>query len=211
MKIKQIDRQASDLPFQLAQPARRALAGAGVQRLEQLTKLSETEVKQLHGIGPNALEQLRRALRVKGLSFANEERIKVVAPMKKTDSREGMTPSQLITKQIAGLADWRGKLLARLRELIREAAPDMTEEWKWDTAVWSQKGLVCSAGPFKDHVKLNFFKGACLKDPKGLFNAGLDAKATRAIDFTEGDAVDASALKGLIRAAVAYNASGGKK
>jgi len=131
--------------------------------------------------------------------------------MKKTTSADGPPPLQLITNQIAELADWRGKLLARLRKLILEAAPDITEEWKWGTAVWSHKGLVCSAGAFKDHVKLNFFKGASLKDPKGLFNAGLDAKATRAIDFSEGDDIDASALKELIRAAVAHNMSGGKK
>jgi len=131
--------------------------------------------------------------------------------MKKADSKDGMTPSQLITNQIAELADWRGQILARLRKLILEAAPDITEEWKWDTAVWSQKGLVCSAGAFKDHMKLNFFKGASLEDPQGLFNAGLDAKATRAIDFSEGDEIDVSALKDLIRAAVAHNISGSKK
>src|SRR3990172_1232593 len=131
--------------------------------------------------------------------------------MKKADSDDGLTPSQLITNQIAELADWRGKMLARLRKLILEATPDITEEWKWGTAVWSQKGLVCSAGVFKDHVKLNFFKGASLKDAKGLFNAGLDAKATRAIDFSEGDDIDAPALKELIRTAVDYNLSGGKK
>jgi len=131
--------------------------------------------------------------------------------MKKATSADGPPPSQLITNQIAELVDWRGKLLARLRKLILEAAPDITEEWKWGTAVWSHKGLVCSAGAFKDHVKLNFFKGASLKDPKGLFNAGLDAKATRAIDFSKGDDIDASALKELIRAAVAHNMSGGKK
>jgi len=131
--------------------------------------------------------------------------------MKKADSKDGLTPSQLITNQIAELTDWRGKMLARLRKLILEAAPDITEEWKWDTAVWSHKELVCSAGVFKDHVKLNFFKGASLKDPQGLFNAGLDAKATRAIDFSEGDDIDASAVKELVRAAVAYNMSGGKK
>ena len=89
--------------------------------------------------------------------------------------------------------------------MIVDAAPDITEEWKWGSAVWTNKGLVCSAGAFKDHVKLNFFKGASLKDPKRLFNAGLDAKFTRAIDFNEGDDIDASALKALIRAAVAYN------
>ena len=131
--------------------------------------------------------------------------------MKKPDSKSGSSPSQLITDQIAELGDWRGKLLARLRKLILEAAPDITEEWKWDTAVWTHHGLVCSAGAFKDHLKLNFFKGASLKDPKSLFNAGLDAKATRAIDFNEGEDIDASALKDLIRAAVAYNLSAGKK
>jgi len=131
--------------------------------------------------------------------------------MKKTESKDGLTPSQHIDNQIKDLADWRGKMLARLHKLILEAAPDITEEWKWDTAVWTQKGLVCSAGAFKDHVKLNFFKGASLKDPKGLFNAGLDAKATRAIDFSEGDDIDESALKDLIRAAVAHNTSGSKK
>lgn len=121
------------------------------------------------------------------------------------------TPSQLITHQIAELGDWRGKLIARLRKLILEADPAMTEEWKWDTAVWTHKGLVCSTGAFKDHVKLNFFKGASLKDPKHLFNAGLEAKATRAIDFSEGDKINEPALKELVRAAVAYNASGAKK
>src|SRR3990172_3537785 len=106
--------------------------------------------------------------------------------MKKADSDDGLTPSQLITNQIAEHADWRGNMLARLRKLILEAAPDITEEWKWGGAVWSQKGLVCSAGAFKGHVKLHFFKGATLEDPQGLFNAGLDAKAMRAIDFREG-------------------------
>jgi hypothetical protein len=131
--------------------------------------------------------------------------------MKKTDSTDGLTPSQLITNQIAELADWRGKLLARLRKLILEADPDITEEWKWGTAVWSHKGNVVAIGAFKDHVKLNFFKGASLKDPKGLFNAGLDAKATRAIDLREGNKINESALKDLIRAAVALNTASGKK
>ena len=121
-----------------------------------------------------------------------------------------MAPAELISNQISELADWRGNMLARLRMLILETVPDIIEEWKWDTAVWSKKGLVCSAGVFKDHVKLNFFKGASLKDPKGLFNAGLDAKATRSIDFSEGSDMDESALKDLIRAAVNHNVSGGK-
>jgi hypothetical protein len=131
--------------------------------------------------------------------------------MNKTISQEAQTPAQLISQQIADLPDWRGSMLARLRELIHEAAPDITEEWKWDTAVWSQKGNVVAAGAFKDHLKLNFFKGASLDDPKRLFNAGLDAKATRAIDFSEGDRLDEAALKELIYSAVAYNVSGGKK
>jgi hypothetical protein len=131
--------------------------------------------------------------------------------MLESDSKNEMTPSQLITRQIEGLPDWRGEMVARLRKLVREASPEVTEEWKWDTAVWVYKGNVCAAGVFKDHVKLNFFKGASLKDPAGLLNAGLEAKATRAINFGEGDEIDESALKELIREAVAYNASGSKK
>jgi len=129
--------------------------------------------------------------------------------MKKTANKGDSIASQRITDLIAEMGDWRGKILARLPKIILDAAPDLVEEWKWGTAVWTNKGLVCSAGAFKDHVKLNFFKGASLKDPKRLFNAGLDAKATRAIDFREGDALDASALKALVRAAAAYNLAPG--
>jgi hypothetical protein len=128
-----------------------------------------------------------------------------------SDSKLELTPSELIDRQIAGLPDWRGAMLARLRKLVLEASPELIEDWKWDTAVWAYKGNVCAAGVFKDHVKLNFFKGASLKDPAGLFNAGLEAKATRAIDFGEGDDIDETTLKDLIREAVAYNASGSKK
>ena len=126
--------------------------------------------------------------------------------MKKADSQDATTPSQRITNHIAELADWRGAMLARLRQLIFEADPAMVEEWKWDTPVWSQHGNVVAAGAFKDHVKLNFFKGASLQDPHGLFNAGLDAKATRAVDIHEGDTIDEPALQELVRAAVAQNA-----
>lgn len=119
-----------------------------------------------------------------------------------------MNASERIDKQIAELADWRGQMVARLRKLILEADPGITEEWKWDTAVWSHQGLVRSAGAFKKAVKLNFLQGASLEDPHTLLNAGLDAKKTRSIDFLEGDAVDESALKDLIRAAVAYNVGG---
>lgn len=131
--------------------------------------------------------------------------------MKKTDSKDGQTPSQHIDKYIKELTDWRGSLLARLRKLILEAAPQLTEEWKWDTPVWSHKGNVVAGGVFKDHVKLNFFKGASLKDPNGLFNVGLDAKASRGIDFSDSDKLDEGALKDLVREAVAYNSSGSKK
>lgn len=131
--------------------------------------------------------------------------------MKKTDSKDDLTASQHIDNHIKELTDWRGKMMARLRKVIREAAPELTEEWKWDTPVWSHKGNVVAAGVFKDHVKLNFFKGASLEDPNALFNAGLDAKATRAIDIHENDEIDESALKELIRAGVAYNSSGSKK
>jgi hypothetical protein len=131
--------------------------------------------------------------------------------MKKSASKDGRSPSELITNQIEELADWRGKLLAQLRQLILDAAPDLTEEWKWGTAVWVHTGNIVAAGAFKDHVKINFFEGASLDDPSKLFNAGFEAKATRAIDFHEGDRINAAALKELVRAAVALNASGSKK
>ncbi|HLO16437.1 MAG TPA: DUF1801 domain-containing protein [Anaerolineales bacterium] len=127
------------------------------------------------------------------------------------NAKDNKTASQQIDRYINELGDWRGKMLTRLRKLILEAAPELTEEWKWDTPVWSHKGNVVAEGVFKDHVKLNFFKGASLVDPKGLFNAGLDAKTSRGIDFSEGDEIDELALKDLVRSAVAYNKSGNKK
>ena len=119
-----------------------------------------------------------------------------------------MNASDQITKHIDDLRDWRGPLIARLRKLIRESAPAAIEEWKWNTPVWSQNGNLLAVGAFRDHVKINFFKGAALDDPHGLFNAGLEAKATRAIDIHEKDRLDTAALQKLIRAAVALN--GGK-
>ena len=121
------------------------------------------------------------------------------------------TPSQEIDKFINDLTDWRGKWIKQFRALILKSAPEVTEEWKWGVPVWACKGNVVASGVFKDHVKLNFFKGASLPDPKKLFNAGLDAKATRAIDISEGDDIDKTALKELIRAAVEFNKVGGKK
>jgi hypothetical protein len=131
--------------------------------------------------------------------------------MKQADLKNDMAPSQRISDYIAGLTDWRGDMLARLRKLVHEAAPDLTEEWKWDTPVWSQNGNVLAISAFKDHVKINFFKGASLEDDQGIFNAGLEAKASRAIDFHENDEIDESGLKDIIRAAVAYNTAGSKK
>ena len=125
--------------------------------------------------------------------------------MKRIRAKNTRTPDHLINAQIAELADWRGKMLGRLRKLILKAVPGMTEEWKWGTAVWSKNGLVCAAGAFKDHVKLNFFKGAFLEDPNRLFNSGLGARASRAIDLREGDKVDEAALGDLVRAAATYN------
>jgi hypothetical protein len=131
--------------------------------------------------------------------------------MKKATTGSGLNASQRITNQIAELGDWRGKVLAQLRKLILDATPEVTEDWKWGTAVWVHIGNVVAAGAFKEHVKLNFFKGASLDDPSGLFNAGFKAKATRAIDIHRGDKINVAALKELVRGAVALDASGGKK
>jgi hypothetical protein len=122
-----------------------------------------------------------------------------------------LTPSQEIDKFINDLTDWRGKRIKKFRTLILKTAPEVTEDWKWGVPVWTYKGNVVASGVFKDHVKLNFFKGASLPDPKKLFNAGLEAKATRAIDIAENDKVDEAAIKDLIRAAIDFNASSGKK
>lgn len=122
-----------------------------------------------------------------------------------------LTPSQQIDTYIKGLTDWRGKLLARLRKLVLASASELTEELKWDTPVWSLKGNMAAGGVFKDHVRLNFFKGASLKDPKKLFNAGLEAKASRGIDFVEDSKIDEAALKELILQAVESNKAGRKK
>jgi hypothetical protein len=131
--------------------------------------------------------------------------------MNKKPGNADSAASKQITKMIAELGDWRGPMVGRLRKVVLAAVPGITEEWKWGTPVWSQNGLVCAAGAFKDHVKMNFFKGALLADPKKLFNSGLDAKATRSIDIFEGDKLDEAGLKTLIRAAAALNAGAGKK
>ena len=116
-----------------------------------------------------------------------------------------VSPSEQITAYVDALSGWQRDLVSRLRELIHQADAGIVEEWKWDTPVFSHAGQVCAIGVFKDHVKLNFFKGASIPDPDGLFDAGLEAKTSRAIDVTETDRVDEAALKRLITAAVTRN------
>lgn len=126
--------------------------------------------------------------------------------MKKSQARSAGSPSELIDARIESLADWRGEMLARLRALIKEAAPGVIEEWKWrGTPVWSQSGMICTGETYKSVVKMTFAKGASLKDPSGLFNASLEGNTRRAIDFREGDVLNEKALKALIREAVALN------
>jgi hypothetical protein len=116
-----------------------------------------------------------------------------------------MSASKQIDKQIAGLTGWRGRTMAHLRNVISSADSKLTEEFKWNTAVWSANCNVCAVGAFKDHIKINFFKGALLPDPHHLFNSGLEAKASRSIDLYEGDPVNKSHLKALVRAAVTHD------
>jgi hypothetical protein len=131
--------------------------------------------------------------------------------MKKSGTTEGQSASELIDRRIAELEDWRGETLSRMRKLIKEADPDVMEEWKWmGTPVWSHDGVICTGESYKSIVKLTFIKGASLQDPAKLFNSSLDGNARRAIDIHEGEEVDAGAFKALIRAAVALNTSGGK-
>ena len=113
--------------------------------------------------------------------------------------------SALIDERIRGLGDWRGKTLARVRELIHEADPDVVEEWKWENPVWSHDGLICTGETYKAAVKLTFAKGASLEDPAGLFTSSLEGKVRRAVDIREGEKIDAPALKKLIRGAVLLN------
>jgi hypothetical protein len=136
--------------------------------------------------------------------------------MNESGSSQGRSPSELIDEKIAELGDWRGETLSRMRKLIREADPEVVEEWKWakatspGTPVWSHDGGICTGETYKSAVKLTFFKGASLDDPAKLFNSSLEGNVRRAIDIHEGEEVDEAAFKALIRAAVALNASGGK-
>src|SRR3954463_16504560 len=128
--------------------------------------------------------------------------------MNKSNAADEQAAPELISNKIAELADWRGETLARIRKLIKEAEPGVVEEWKWrGTAGWSQGGILCTGESYKQVVKLTFLKGASLKDPSRLFNASLDGNARRAIDIHEGEEIDATAFKALIREAAALNAS----
>ena len=128
--------------------------------------------------------------------------------MKKSGASQSSEAADLISKRIAELGDWRGKTLGRMRRLITAADPDVVEEWKWENPVWSHDGIICTGESYKNAVKLTFAKGASLKDPARLFNASLDGNIRRAIDIHEGETVDASAFKTLVRQAVALNSRG---
>ena len=132
--------------------------------------------------------------------------------MKKSGASQGQSESELISKRIAELGDWRGETLGRMRQLIKDADPGVVEEWKWrGTPVWSHDGIICTGESYKKVVKLTFAKGASLKDPAPLFNSSLDGNVRRAIDIHEGEKVDESAFKTLVRQAVALNSSGKSK
>ena len=131
--------------------------------------------------------------------------------MKKSDPRQGPSASELISKRIAELGDWRGAVLSRVRKLIKKADPDVVEEWKWMNPVWSHDGIICTGESYKSAVKLTFAKGAFLKDPARLFNSSLEGNTRRAIDIHEGEEVDESALQALVRQAAALNRSGASK
>src|SRR5450631_2487949 len=132
--------------------------------------------------------------------------------MNKSDASQSQPASELISKRIADLADWRGETLSRMRKLIQQADPDIVEEWKWmGTPIWSHDGILCTGESYKNVVKLTFAKGASLKDPVRLFNSSLDGNVRRAIDIHEREEVDESAFKALVRQAVALNSSGRSK
>src|SRR5688572_23123576 len=130
--------------------------------------------------------------------------------MKKSGSQDETSASRLIDERIRDLGDWRGAMLARLRALIKQADPKVVEEWKWGGPVWSHDGLICTGETYKKVVKMTFAKGAALDDPSGLFNSSLEGNTRRAIDVQEGEKIDETAFKALIRAAVTLNTSGAK-
>lgn len=134
-----------------------------------------------------------------------------MATRKKSGSGTNKSAAQMIDARIKEFDDWRGKTLGRLRKLVKEADPDVVEEWKWEVPVWSHDGLICTGEVYKKAVKMTFAKGASLKDPEGLFNSSLEGATRRAIDFREGEDINEEALKSLIRAAVLLNQSKAKR
>ena len=192
---------ASAFPKGLSGPALRALAVSGIRSLDQLAGFTERDVSRLHGMGPKGVTMLRDALLAAGKHFKRRD-----AQMKKAPP--DADASALIEERIAELGDWRGTTLAQLRKLILAADPAVIEEWKWGGPVWSASGIICTGETYKAKVKLTFAKGASLKDPKGLFNSSLDGNTRRAIDFGEGDKVNAAAFTALVREAVAANGGG---
>ena len=205
----------------IAEQIAAAMEQQGLTKVEMAARM-KTSRRQLDRLFDPAipsvtLDTLRRAANAVGRSL----RIELVRGlyldfqdenMKKSGASQGQSASELISKRIAELGDWRGETLKRMRKLIKEADPDVVEEWKWmGTPVWSHDGIICTGESYKSVVKLTFAKGASLKDPARLFNSSLDGNARRAIDIHEGEVVDESAFKALVREAVALNSSGKSK
>jgi hypothetical protein len=178
-----------------------------MRRLENAQSLSPhpEEPRGTRGVSKDAAEVANKAV------DNSHEESEITMKKSNSGSKEvkgGERPSRLIDARIKELNDWRGKTLARVRALIKEAAPDVVEEWKWrGVPVWSHAGIICTGETYKSVVKMTFAKGASLEDPSGLFNSSLEGNTRRAIDLHEGDKIDEKALKALIRAAVALNTS----
>jgi hypothetical protein len=175
-----------------------------------LTGRGEETRSRTH-VGPSATLKAGslRGERLNGIDISDDVQDE---NMKKSGASQGQSASELISKRITELGDWRGETLSRMRKLIKEADPDVVEEWKWmGTPVWSHDGIICTGESYKKVVKLTFLKGASLKDPARLFNSSLDGNARRAIDIHEGEEVDESAFKALVRKAAALNSSGKSK
>lgn len=142
----------------------------------------------------------------RGTDDLERETVRMTDGQAGTNGDEGLSPAKLIDARIAELSDWRGALLAQIRELVRQADPDVVEEWKWrGVPTWCHDGILCTGETYERHVKVTFFKGAKLHDPSGVFNAGLGGNARRAIDLHEGDTLDADGFVAVVRAAVALN------
>lgn len=201
--------------LKISQPAHRALAAAGIKTLAQLAKRTEAELLALHGFGPKAITILKPVLKANGLAFkGSAPATKKTAPARATRKPSDPEPAQggskaadvrAIDAYLASLGDWRGTALAQIRKIVLAAVPGMVETWKWNVPVWARNGNVVAASAMKQYVKINFFKGASLSDPDGMFNAGLDSKVMRSIDIHPGDKLNAARLKALVKAAAALN------